>query len=148
MSTVKAIYHVVINTKNRQKTIPEANKRELYKYIYGIIVSHGCKLLRMNGVENHVHILLQMHPSVALADLMHEIKRSSSLWLKRLPTKFPNFMGWGKEYAAFTCSYREQSSIIEYIKGQETHHRVSSFEEELISLYSDNDVKFDEKYLK
>lgn len=144
MSTVKAIYHIVINTKDRKMTIPEVHKRELFKYIYGIINAHNCRLLRMNGIPNHIHILLQLNPTVALSNLMHEIKRSSSIWLKEHSDMFPQFQGWGKEYAAFTCSFKDQDTIIDYIKGQETHHNVTSFEDELKTLTIEHDCTYHE----
>ena len=142
MSTVKAIYHIVISTRFRKMTINEENKRELYKYIYGIINEHNCRLIRMNGIANHIHILLQLHPTVALSDLMREIKRSSSIWLKNQCEKFPFFEGWGKEYAAFTCSYKDQGNIINYIKSQEIHHQIVTFEDEIEKMSIENDCVF------
>lgn len=142
MSTVKAIYHIVINTRFRNMTIDEEHKRELYKYIYGIINEHNCKLLRMNGIANHIHILLQLHPTVALSNLIHEIKRSSSIWMKSQRDKFPSFEGWGKEYAAFTCSFKDQANIINYIKNQEIHHQITTFEDEMNKMSSENDCVF------
>lgn len=148
MSTVKAIYHIVINTRSRKMTITEENKRELYKYIFGIINRFNCRLLRMNGIANHIHILLQLHPTVALSDLMHEVKRSSSIWLKEKHDLFPFFDGWGKEYAAFTCSYKDQNTIIDYIKGQEVHHKVYTYEDEIKTLAIENDCVYYEDDVK
>ena len=148
MSTVKALYHIVINTKSRKMTITEENKRELYKYIYGIINSYNCKLIRMNGIANHIHILLQLHPTVALSNLMHEVKRSSSIWVKEHNDLFPFFDGWGKEYAAFTCSFKDQNTIIDYIKGQEVHHKVYTYEDEIKTLSVENDCVYYEGDVK
>ncbi len=123
-------------------TINEENKRELYKYIYGIINEHNCRLLWMNGIPNHIHILLQLHPTVALSDLMREIKRSSSIWLKTQREKFPIFEGWGKEYYAFTCSFKDQENIINYIKGQEIHHQIAKYEDEMEKMSFENDCVY------
>ena len=110
MSRVVALYHIVINTKHRRPTINEANKRTLYSYIYSIIKKRGCFLYRMNGIANHIHILLDLHPSVSLSNLMLEIKRDSSIWMKQSGF-FPEFDGWGKEYAAFTCAYKDRNVL-------------------------------------
>ena len=130
MSTVNALYHVVISTKNRKMTITENHKRELYKYIYSIIEANNCQLLRMNGIADHIHFLIQLHPSVALSNLIRDIKRASSMWLKENPA-FPKFNGWAKEYAAFTCANKDKEVIINYIKGQEEHHKGLSFLDEI-----------------
>ncbi|MDE6125349.1 MAG: transposase [Muribaculaceae bacterium] len=103
MSKTSAIYHIVINTYCRKMTIPEIHKRELYQYIFGIIRNRNCGLYRINGIGNHIHMLVELHPSVALATLLQNIKQSSSIWLKQ-NDNFPRFEGWGKEYFAFTYS--------------------------------------------
>lgn len=143
MSRVVALYHIVINTKHRRPTINEANKRTLYSYIYSIIKKRGCFLYRMNGIANHIHILLDLHPSVSLSNLMLEIKRDSSIWMKQSGF-FPEFDGWGKEYAAFTCAYKDRNGIIEYIKSQEVHHGTVGYEAELEMLCVEAGRQWDE----
>lgn len=101
MSKVSALYHIVFCTKGRRMTITEEHKRELYGYLYGIIRNNKCKLLRMNGIANHLHMLVELHPSVALSNLMQSLKQSSSIWLKS-NAHFPYFEGWASEYYAFT----------------------------------------------
>ena len=133
MSKVSAAYHIVINTRQRKMTIPESCKRELYKYIYGIIRNHRCDVYRMNGIGNHIHILLELHPSVALSALIQSVKQGSSLWIKSR-TDFPYFEGWGKEYFAFAVESRRIPQIIEYIKTQESHHYKSNCDDELREL--------------
>ncbi|MBQ9467288.1 MAG: transposase [Muribaculaceae bacterium] len=66
MSTVKSLYHIVINTKHRQMTIPEENKRRLYLYIYGLIQNQKCTLIRMNGIPNHIHLLIDLSVEISL----------------------------------------------------------------------------------
>lgn len=121
MSRVEAFYHIVITTKNRQMTITEEHKRELYGYMWGILKRKRCVLLRINGIANHIHILTSLNPNIALSELMRDLKRSSSEWLKHNPI-FPYWGGWESEYAAFTCSKESLSPVIEYIKSQEIHH--------------------------
>ena len=135
MSKVCAIYHIVINTKNRRMTIPEEHKRELYQYLHGIILHKQCKTLRINGIPNHIHLLVELNPTLSISELVQTLKQNSSRWLK-CNTNFPDFESWGKEYYAFTISKSAENSIIEYIKGQTEHHRSGAidFESEMKAI--------------
>ncbi|MDE6395855.1 MAG: IS200/IS605 family transposase [Muribaculaceae bacterium] len=84
MSKTRLIHHIVFATKHRKPAINKENKRKLYAYIYGIITNHKCFLLRINGIEDHIHILVDLHPTVAVANLVKEIKQYSSHWIKNL----------------------------------------------------------------
>ena len=133
MSKTSLLFHVVINTKYHKNTIPELSKRELYKYIFGILSNPGCKVLRINGIGNHLHILFCMPSTMTLASIMQSIKQSSSRWMLRNPL-FPMFEGWGKEYFAITVSPYDKEKVIEYIKNQEKHHLGKDFDEEMKEL--------------
>ena len=142
MSTVKSLYHIVINTKGRLNTIPEEHKRQLYAYIYGVIKNKGCTLIRMNGVPNHIHLLVDLSTDISLSEFMRELKRSSSMWIKANHDMFPYFLGWGKEYYAFSCGVEQKDNIVEYIKNQEVHHRVMGYDAEMqqITLANECDL--------
>jgi REP element-mobilizing transposase RayT len=71
------LYHLVFGTKNNLLTIKQDNVNELYAYITGIIKHKNSHLYRINGIENHLHILTDMHPSIAPADFLRDIKASS-----------------------------------------------------------------------
>ena len=129
MSAVSSMFHVVINTYRRQMTIPDETSEHMYRYIWSIIKSHGCKLYRINGIGNHIHMLIELSPTMALSDLVRDIKQGSSKWAKQ-QVYFPQFSGWGKEYGAFSCGFREKDAIINYIINQREHHKVVSFEDE------------------
>jgi REP element-mobilizing transposase RayT len=111
----------------------------------GVIKNKNCFLYRINGIENHIHILSDLHPSIALADFMCDIKASSSLWLKQ-SGKFPNFEGWADGYAALTYSWRDKAMIVNYIKNQQEHHKKESFKDELRRLLNEHGIEIDEKY--
>ena len=136
MSKTCALYHVVINTHYRKMTIPESSKKELYKYLYGILTNKGCHTLRINGIGNHVHLLFDMPPTLSLSSVMQSLKQSSSRWMLRNPL-FPFFEGWGKEYFAVSVSPSVKDSIINYIRNQETHHLKIGFEEEIETFYEE-----------
>ena len=91
------LYHIVFRTKDRQPTIRQNNAHELFSYITGIIKKKNSHLYRINGVENHLHILTDMNPSIAPIDFVKDIKVSSSIWMKR-SNLFPVFNGWAVGY--------------------------------------------------
>lgn len=143
MSAVCSLYHIVINTYRREKTIPNLPSEYLYKYIWGIVNNKKCKLYRINGIENHIHLLVELNPSVALSDLMRDIKYNSSRWAKQ-QTYFPQFKGWGKEYGAFSCGIRNKQAIINYIDNQREHHNSVSFEQEYKSMIEQSELEWND----
>ncbi len=139
------LYHIVFRTKDSLPTIKQDHVDQLYSYITGTIKNKNSHLYRINGVENHLHLLTDLNPSVALADFMREIKVSSSLWMKSSEL-FPAFNGWAEGYGSFTCSYLYMGSLINYIKNQQEHHRKKTFEEEYRSLMLESGIKIDERF--
>ena len=131
MSKVTALYHIVFATKNREMTISQLNQEKLYRFIWSEIKSSGPFLLRIGGIPNHVHILL--NPSIALSTLVRDIKSHSSRWMK-LSGDFPLFTSWAAEYYASTISFDEKTAVIEYIKKQKEHHLGKSLDEEFGEL--------------
>ena len=140
------IYHIVFATKNRERVLDKPRREDLFRYIWGIVKNHDCHLFRLNGVEDHVHILTSVHPTVALADLVKAVKTGSAKWIKE-NNVFPRFCHWQEGYGAFTHSVREKNVLIEYVKNQEEHHRQVDFLDEYRKLLHEADVEFDEKYL-
>lgn len=139
-------YHVIFGTTHRQPTIEETNCRELYQYISGVIKNKNCKLYRINGTEDHIHIFSDLHPTVSLSDYIKDIKVASSVWMKA-SGKFQKFKAWQEGYGAFTYSIREKDMIINYIKNQKEHHKTETFYDEFKRLLIENEIEFDEKYL-
>jgi putative transposase len=139
------VYHLVFRTKESMKTIDQKHADQLYAYISGIIKHKNSHLYRINGIENHVHILTDIHPSIALADFMRDIKVSSSIWMKS-GDLFPSFNGWSDGYGSFTSSFKDVGRLIEYIKNQQEHHQKKSYEEEYRCLLIESGVKIDERF--
>jgi len=139
------MYHLVFRTKDSLPTIKQNHTDQLQSYISGIIKYKNCRQYRINGTENHIHILTDLHPSLALADFVREIKVSSSIWMKS-SGYFPEFNGWADWYGAFTCSYMDIGRLIDYIKNQHEHHRKKSFEEEYRNLILESGIKIDERF--
>jgi putative transposase len=146
MSSYRQIlYHLVFRTKNSQKTLNPIYIRELFSYTAGVVKNKSCFLYRINGVENHLHLLVDLHPSIALADLMRDLKTSTSIWLKQ-SGKFDDFQGWAVGYAALTYAWRDKEMIVSYIKNQQKHHKKLSFEEELKRLLLENGIDINEDF--
>jgi REP element-mobilizing transposase RayT len=146
MSTyTQILYHIIFATKDRRPVLADGGRDELYRYMAGIIKNSHCKPVWTNGVKDHVHSLIGLHPTVALADLLKDVKVASSIWVKENHV-FPNFAGWQEGYGAFTHSLREQPELIAYLKSQEEHHRRVTFEEEYRKLLADAGIEIDERY--
>ena len=139
-------YHIVFSTKNRQRYLRADKVEELYKYIWGIIKNKKSHLYRINGTDDHIHILSSLHQSFCLADFIKDIKTNTSKWIKE-NNIFRGFTNWQDGYGAFTHSSKEKDRLIEYIKNQEKHHRKVSFRDEFRKLLIEAGIEFDEKYL-
>jgi REP element-mobilizing transposase RayT len=139
------LFHLVFRTKDSIPTIKQDHTDQLYAYITGIIKNKNSYVYRINGVEDHLHILTDLHPSLALADFVREIKVSSSVWMKS-SGYFPIFNGWADGYGSFTCSYMDMGRLIDYIKNQQEHHRKKTFEEEYRNLLLESGIKIDERF--
>ena len=147
MSTyTQIIYQIVFGTRRRERTLTKNNREELYKYISGVIQNKKCHLYRIGGVEDHIHILTHLHPSVALSDLVKDIKLSSSGYIKR-NNLFQNFNGWSEGYGAFTYHVKQKDILIEYIKNQEEHHKIRTFKNEYLTFLEEHKIEYEEKYV-
>ncbi|HZL12303.1 MAG TPA: IS200/IS605 family transposase [Prolixibacteraceae bacterium] len=140
------LYHLTFHTRNSEKVLHNSVNEELFKYIWGVMKNKNCKLFRINGTADHIHIVCDLHPSVALADLVKDIKVASSKWIKG-KNIYPNFSNWAESYGAFTLSIREKDVIVKYVMNQQEHHKTESFREEFIRLLKENGIEFDEKHL-
>ncbi|UOE42355.1 IS200/IS605 family transposase [Chryseobacterium suipulveris] len=108
-------YQIIFTTKYRKTTLNLEHDAELYKYIWGIIRNKKCKLYRINGMHDHIHIFSDLHPTVCLSDFVKDIKVASNLWMKKSGL-FPDFEEWQESYSAFPYSEREKDMIINYVK--------------------------------
>ena len=148
MSTyTQILYHIVFATKNREPGLDKNHRGDLYEYIWGIIQKRDGHLYRIGGVEDHVHILCSLHPSIALADLVKEIKAASTHWIKT-ENVFPAFGNWQSGYGAFTCSAEAKEQMVEYIKNQEEHHRNESSADELKRLLAETGIEYNAEYFE
>ena len=147
MSTyTQILYQIVFSTKKRKPVLLKENREKLYKDIWGILKNKNCHLYRINGVEDHLHIVTHLHPLISLSNLVKDIKLGSSSYIKENQL-FPDFDGWQEGYAAFTYTIKEKEGLIRYVQNQEEHHKKMTFKEELLALLKEHNVEFDERYL-
>ena len=147
MSTyTQILFQIVFSTKNRERTLKTEKRVELYKYIWGIMKNKKCHLYQIGGIEDHIHIVTHIHPTISLSALIKDIKVASSEYIKK-ESLFQNFTGWHDGYAAFTYSLSEKDKLVNYVKNQEEHHKVITYHEELKQLLIEQKIEFDEKYL-
>jgi REP element-mobilizing transposase RayT len=121
-------------------------KNELYKYITGIIQHHKHKLIAINGMEDHLHVLFGMRPAQSLSDLMQDVKGSSSKWINEKKFVKSRFE-WQEGYGAFSYSKSQIRNVISYIQNQEAHHQKYSFLDEYKLFLKKFDVDYDERYI-
>jgi REP element-mobilizing transposase RayT len=147
MSTyTQILYQLVFSTKYRNPTLLKEHRRDLYGYIYGILKNKNCFVYQIGGVEDHIHIVFELHPSVALSDLVKDIKLGAIGYIKEQAI-FPDFKGWQDGYGAFTYSAEAQKNLIAYVKNQEIHHQKQSSLEEIKQLLEEFEIPYDDKYL-
>ena len=138
--------HVVFAVSGRAALIPAAHAPELYRYITGIVSGQKQKLLAINGMPDHMHLLIGLRPDKALSDLVRDVKANSS--------RFINEQGWLREkfawqagFGAFSYSASQLPDVIRYIQRQQEHHVKRSFREEYESLLNRFGVAYDPRYL-
>lgn len=139
-SFTRLTYHIVFATKYRKRTITEKIQERLYEYIGGTLRGKKGHLIEIGGVEDHVHLLAGLSPSLAVSDVIRDVKANSSQWMKeeRQITGFE----WQKGYGAFTVSYDRTDAIRRYIQNQKEHHRTKTFQEEYIDFLQRHGIEF------
>jgi REP element-mobilizing transposase RayT len=138
--------HVVFSTKNRLPMIGSGARPRLWAYMNGVIEKLGGKALAINGMADHVHLLVLLPPSVATAEAMRVLKANSSKWIHENWPEQSKF-AWQSGYAAFSVSRSAVGEVIRYVETQEEHHRTFSFKEELVALLKRHEIEYDERYI-
>ncbi|HOG20398.1 MAG TPA: transposase [Salinivirgaceae bacterium] len=146
MSYIQSLHHIIIRTKNNENAIPNEHSEDLYRYAWGYVKSKNSFLYRINGMPDHIHLLVGIHSTVALADFVRGLKTSTNKWLKINREKYPNFISWGEKYAAFTIRYQEKETTIEYIKNQREQHKKENFKDEYRRLITESGIDINERY--
>ena len=147
MAFTKLIYHIVFRPKDNRPVIDEAHERDLYMYIFGFCKNHQCVLYRINGMPDHVHMCVGLHPTIAVASFVHDLKIATGNFMRSHRDMFPMFEAWERSYGAFTYSEADKECVIQYIINQKEHHRRVSTREELESILKEFGIEYDERYI-
>ena len=144
-SYARVLLHIIYGTKHRVPFLEDREVcEELYKYMAKILDEIDCPSLAINGVADHVHILCSLSRSLAIKDLLQELKASPSKWLKS--KGLPEFY-WQTGYGAFSVSESQVPKVRRYIGNQQEHHRRVSFRDEFAEICRRHGIEFDERYL-
>lgn len=144
MSHTHFLYHIVFATKDRLPIIKKEWRNETYAYLGGIVKNFEGVPIEINGISDHVHLLVRLQPKLAFSDFMRELKASSSKWIRQ--NHYEKF-SWQSRYGAFTVSESQVGKVRKYIQNQEAHHRKFDFTEEYTALLEAHKVEFDKDYL-
>jgi putative transposase len=146
-NTYTQIYvHIVFAVEGRQSTIPRDKKEELHKYIAGIVTHQKQKLIAINSLPDHIHILIGQRPEMALSDLVSYVKTGSTNHINRSRWVNGRF-SWQQGFGAFSYSHSQLGAVIRYIQNQERHHARKSFRDEYLALLDRFAVPHDERYI-
>jgi REP element-mobilizing transposase RayT len=137
---------LVFAVKNRDAVLTKDIRKRVFEYISGIITNLKHKSIIVNGTSNHVHILFGINPSISVSDTVHDIKRSSSLFINN-EKLCPHRFSWQEGYGGFTYSRSQLTDVYNYIENQESHHRKRTFREEYIDILTKNEIEFDQQFL-
>lgn len=141
------LVHCVWSTKQREPLIKKEFKPRLNSYLRAVIDDRGAKLLFINGVEDHVHLLIAMPLTLLIPDLIEAIKPISTKWMNKTFPELNNKFYWQKGYGAFSVGKSNLRAVIQYIENQEEHHKSVSFEEEYISFLKALNITYNPKFI-
>lgn len=142
---VKIYIHVVFSTKGRNDQILAEIEKELFAYIGGVLRKHQSVLIAANGTTNHIHLLISLSKNVSVSDLLRELKKASSYWIKTKDAKFKEFQ-WQAGFGAFSIGQSQVGAVKKYIADQKEHHKTEKFEDEYRKFLEKYEIDFDEKY--
>ena len=145
-SLAKNLIHLVFSTKDRQPQIQDAHRSDLHQYAGGILNDLNSPALLMNSVADHIHILFNLHKTKSLSDVIMELKRGTSVWMKAQDSRNQHFY-WQGGYGAFSVSQSAVKTVKEYIADQEAHHARRTFQDEFRALLKRHEIEFDEQYV-
>lgn len=140
------LIHVIFSTKNRSPVIDESWQDELFAYVGGIAKEHKAIVLASGGTDDHIHLLVKIHPSFAISDTVRHLKANSSRWINKQQKVNCRFE-WQRGYGAFSVSQSNSEAVKAYIRGQREHHQARPFRDEYLEFLVRHRIEFDERYV-
>ena len=145
-SLANVILHLVFSTKDRAPVLAPAIRPNLHAYLATVVRNAGCECPRAGGTEDHVHLAIRLARTVAIADLVEEVKTASSKWLKTQTAALASF-AWQRGYGVFSTGPADLAALLAHIEGQEEHHRTRTFQDEYRAFLRKYGIDFDERYV-
>jgi putative transposase len=139
-------YHLIFSTKNRERWISQDIEQRIWEYLGGIARQNDMKALQVGGIEDHVHLVVGISPTLAVSKALQLLKGGSCKWIH---DTFPNLahFGWQDGYGAFTVSRSQLPEVINYVAHQREHHRTRPFQEEYRTFLEKHGIEYDERYV-
>jgi putative transposase len=145
-SLANVLLHIIFSTKNRHPYIDEEVAPELYAYIASIVTSHKSYVHKIGGVNDHLHLFLTLPRTITMSDLLEDIKKISSKWIKTKGKQYINF-SWQKGFGIFSVSASQHNAVVKYIANQKEHHKKQTFQGEYRKFLQLNNTSYDERYV-
>ena len=145
-SLSRILVHLIFSTKNREPFLVPEIRTELHSYLAGVLREEECPALQVGGVADHVHLLFGLSRTRTVAQVVEQVKTSSSKWIKPRGQAFAGFH-WQAGYGAFSVSQSNAAAVAQYIRSQEEHHRTQTFQDEYRALLHRHGIEFDERCL-
>jgi REP element-mobilizing transposase RayT len=137
---------LVFAVKHREALLTKDFRGRVFEYMSGTITNLRHKSIIVNGTSNHVHILIGLNPTISVSDTVHDIKRSSSLFINNEKLCSERF-SWQEGYGGFTYSRSQIANVYKYIENQESHHHKKTFRKEYLDMLLENEIEYDEQFL-
>lgn len=137
--------HIIFAVKGRESLIKQGWEENLYQYITGVVQAKDHKMIAINGVQDHLHLLIGLNTHQSLSELVREVKKASSVFIK--DKGYSKRFYWQSGYGAFSCSRSALEQVATYIERQKEHHKAKSFREEYRAFLKKYEVNYDERYL-
>lgn len=146
-SLSKILVHIVFSTKDRYPYLRDrAVRDDMHHYLGGILSNLKCQPIVVGGVDDHVHLLCALARTSSASDMVKEVKRGSSLWIKSKGGVLQDF-SWQSGFGVFSIGFSQIPDVKQYIVGQEEHHRRLSFQDEFRALLKRYEIEYDERYV-
>jgi len=145
-SLSKVILHIIFSTKDREPWLNSDVRPRMHAYLATICRDLGAEFVRVGGVSDHIHLATTLPRTLSQAQLIEQIKKTSSKWIKALDARYRGFF-WQRGYGAFSVSPSQLEAVLKYIDMQQEHHRTRSFQEEYRELLRRHGVDFDERHV-
>lgn len=140
------LVHLVFSTKDRLPLLGESIREKLHAFLAGVARAAGCECFRVGGVADHVHLAVRLSRTITVAQLIEDLKTSSSKWIKEQSAKLAGF-AWQRGYGAFSVGLGDRQVLLDYIDNQTEHHRTRTFQEEFRAFLKKYDISYDERYV-